>query len=138
MDPDTVHLHEVGAVDAVLDIVGAIEGFERLGVESVYNLPVAIGDGWVGDLEQIEALNEHVDDSAFLEDFALAKRKNKETLARDIQQRLGIVVSPDAMFDVQIKRIHEYKRQLLNALQIVARYQAILANPDPAFKKCDF
>jgi starch phosphorylase len=93
-------------------------------------ITTAIGDGWVGDLEQIEALNEHVDDSAFLEDFALAKRKNKETLARDIQQRLGIVVSPDAMFDVQIKRIHEYKRQLLNALQIVARYQAILANPD--------
>ncbi len=45
--PDAVHLHEVGAVDAVLDIVGAIEGFERLGVQAVYNLPVAIGDGWV-------------------------------------------------------------------------------------------
>jgi uncharacterized protein (TIGR00299 family) protein len=45
--PDAVHLHEVGAVDAVLDIVGAVEGFERLGVETVYNLPVAIGDGWV-------------------------------------------------------------------------------------------
>ena len=45
--PDAVHLHEVGAVDAVLDIVGAIEGFERLGVDAVYNLPVAIGDGWV-------------------------------------------------------------------------------------------
>lgn len=45
--PDAVHLHEVGAVDAVLDIVGAIEGFERLGVDAVYNLPVAVGDGWV-------------------------------------------------------------------------------------------
>lgn len=45
--PEAVHLHEVGAVDAVLDIVGAIEGFERLGVEAVYNLPVAVGDGWV-------------------------------------------------------------------------------------------
>src|SRR5881396_4279037 len=45
--PDQVHLHEVGAVDAVLDIVGGIEGFERLGVESVYNLPVAVGQGWV-------------------------------------------------------------------------------------------
>src|SRR3989441_618684 len=45
--PDKVHLHEVGAVDAVLDVVGAIEGFERLGVEAIYNLPVAVGNGWV-------------------------------------------------------------------------------------------
>src|SRR6266571_4052492 len=45
--PEQVHLHEVGAVDAVLDIVGAIEGFERLGVEAVHNLPVAVGQGWV-------------------------------------------------------------------------------------------
>src|SRR6266516_1873491 len=45
--PEKVHLHEVGAVDAVLDIVGAIEGFERLGVEAVYNFPVAVGNGWV-------------------------------------------------------------------------------------------
>lgn len=47
VEPEQVHLHEVGAIDAVLDIVGAIEGFERLGVERVYNLPVAVGDGWV-------------------------------------------------------------------------------------------
>src|SRR5881396_169340 len=45
--PEKVHLHEVGAVDAVLDVVGAIEGFERLGVEAVYNLPIAVGNGWV-------------------------------------------------------------------------------------------
>src|SRR5881397_1397281 len=45
--PEKVHLHEVGAVDAVLDVVGAIEGFERLGVEAIYNLPVAVGNGWV-------------------------------------------------------------------------------------------
>src|SRR3989454_3312728 len=45
--PEKVHLHEVGAVDAVLDVVGAIEGFERLGVEAIYNLPVAVGSGWV-------------------------------------------------------------------------------------------
>jgi starch phosphorylase len=90
----------------------------------------AIGDGWIGDLEQISALNSYVDDSAFLEDFARAKRKNKETLASEIKQLTGITVNPDALFDVQIKRIHEYKRQLLNALQIVARYQAILANPE--------
>jgi starch phosphorylase len=93
-------------------------------------ITAAIGDGWVGDLEQIEALNDLVDDSAFLDEFARAKRRNKEKLAGEIQRFSGITVSPDALFDVQIKRIHEYKRQLLNALQIVARYQAILANPD--------
>ena len=90
----------------------------------------AIGEDWVGDLEHISQLNAFADDSSFLDDFALAKRKNKERLASNIMQLTGIGIDPDALFDVQIKRIHEYKRQLLNALQIVARYQAILANPD--------
>ena len=93
-------------------------------------ITTAIGDEWVGDLEQIGLLNAFADDSSFLEAFALAKRKNKENLASSIKQLTGMVVNPDALFDVQIKRIHEYKRQLLNALQIVARYQAILARPD--------
>ncbi|NCF61521.1 MAG: glycogen/starch/alpha-glucan family phosphorylase [Gammaproteobacteria bacterium] len=93
-------------------------------------ITAAIGDGWVADLDQLQNLNQHVDDSAFLEAFARAKRKNKEILGEEIRQHSGISVDPDALFDVQIKRIHEYKRQLLNALQIVARYQAILANPD--------
>ena len=93
-------------------------------------ITAAIGDEWVGDLEQIGLLNAFADDSPFLDDFARAKRKNKERLASKIMQLTGITVNPDALFDVQIKRIHEYKRQLLNALQIVARYQAILANPD--------
>jgi starch phosphorylase len=100
------------------------------------NLPLtelittAIGEDWVGDLEHISQLNAFADDSAFLDDFALAKQKNKERLASKIAQLTGITINPDALFDVQIKRIHEYKRQLLNALQIVARYQAILANPN--------
>jgi starch phosphorylase len=93
-------------------------------------ITAAIGDDWIGDLEQISQLNAFADDSSFLEAFAAAKRKNKENLASSIKQLTGILVNPDALFDVQIKRIHEYKRQLLNALQIVARYQAILANPD--------
>ncbi|NNK33784.1 MAG: glycogen/starch/alpha-glucan phosphorylase [Xanthomonadales bacterium] len=89
-----------------------------------------LGDGWVRDLEQIEGLNDYAEDSAFLEAFALAKRRNKERLAGEIEKNSGIRLDPDALFDVQIKRIHEYKRQLMNAVQIVARYQAILANPD--------
>ncbi|MFC1695346.1 glycogen/starch/alpha-glucan phosphorylase [Pseudomonadota bacterium] len=90
----------------------------------------AIGEDWVGDLEQIGLLNAFADDSSFQDAFAAAKRKNKVSLTNEIQRMTGIVVNPDALFDVQIKRIHEYKRQLLNALQIVARYQAILANPE--------
>jgi starch phosphorylase len=89
----------------------------------------AIGEGWVGDLEKLTELNGLADDSAFLEAFAQAKLTNKERLAAGIRQLTGMKVDPEALFDVQIKRIHEYKRQLLNALQIVARYQAILADP---------
>jgi starch phosphorylase len=93
-------------------------------------ITTAIGDDWIGDLEQITLLNAFADDSAFLDAFALAKHRNKENLASEIQRLTGVTVNTDAMFDVQIKRIHEYKRQLLNALQIVARYQAIQADPD--------
>jgi starch phosphorylase len=92
-------------------------------------ITTAIGDEWIGDLEQIALLNAFADDSSFLDAFALAKHRNKENLATEIHRLTGIAVSTDALFDVQIKRIHEYKRQLLNALQIVARYQAILADP---------
>jgi len=89
-----------------------------------------IGDRWVGELDRLEDLKPYADDAAFRDGFAAAKRGNKGSLARYIQGHTGIVVDPDALFDVQIKRIHEYKRQLLNALQTIARYQAILANPD--------
>jgi starch phosphorylase len=89
-----------------------------------------IGEGWVGDLEQLTDLSGHADDDAVLDRFAAAKRSNKERLAGQIELKTGIRVNPDALFDVQIKRIHEYKRQLLNALQIVARYQAILDSPE--------
>mgnify|MGYP005841291933 CR=1 FL=1 len=93
-------------------------------------ITAVIGDGWVRDLEQIAKLNDFVGDGSFLDAFAAAKRLNKIRLAAEIQRQTGLSVSPDALFDVQIKRIHEYKRQLMNALQVVARYQAILANPE--------
>jgi starch phosphorylase len=88
-----------------------------------------IGDEWVADLGKIEALAAFADDSEFRTRFAVAKRKNKVRLADEIQKRSGPAVNPDALFDVHIKRIHEYKRQLLNALHTVAHYQAIKANP---------
>jgi starch phosphorylase len=88
-----------------------------------------IGDTWVGDLGNIEALAKFADDSEFRTRFAVAKRKNKVRLADEIRKRSGPVVNPDALFDVHVKRIHEYKRQLLNALHTVAHYQAIKADP---------
>ena len=92
-------------------------------------LNATIGDSWVGDLSKIDALAPFADDSEFRTRFAEAKRRNKVRLAEEIQKRSGPAVSPDALFDVHIKRIHEYKRQLLNALHTVAHYQAIKENP---------
>ncbi|HEX5795275.1 MAG TPA: glycogen/starch/alpha-glucan phosphorylase, partial [Geminicoccaceae bacterium] len=90
----------------------------------------AVGPAWLADLEQLRALTPLVEDGAFRERFARIKRVNKERLAAVIAAQSGIVVDPDALFDVHIKRIHEYKRQLLNILQTVAAYQAILAHPE--------
>ncbi len=97
-------------------------GLTRLLIET-------IGDGWVDDLGKIAAAADYASDSSFREAFTAAKRDNKVRLAAEIERRTGIVVDPSAMFDVQIKRIHEYKRQLLNVLETVALYQAIRRNP---------
>ncbi len=88
-----------------------------------------IGDGWVSDLEQLRKLEKHADDSEFQDEFRAVKRANKQRLADWIQERLGVKVSPDALFDVQIKRLHEYKRQLLNILYVVTRYHRLLDDP---------
>ncbi len=99
------------------------------------NLPLrallkdTIGDSWIDDLEKLEALRAYADDSAFRQRFAQAKRQNKLRLAEEIKKRCGLTINPDAMFDVHVKRIHEYKRQLMNALHTVARYQAIRRDP---------
>ncbi|OYU39061.1 MAG: glycogen phosphorylase [Pseudorhodobacter sp. PARRP1] len=90
----------------------------------------AIGDGWEDDLDRLKGLEAFVDDSGFRAKFDAAKRANKVALEGWIAQECGVKVSPDALFDVQVKRIHEYKRQLLNILQTVAHYQRIKANPN--------
>ncbi|MBD3765158.1 MAG: glycogen/starch/alpha-glucan phosphorylase [Rhodobacterales bacterium] len=89
-----------------------------------------IGTGWEDHLDRLTGLEPHVDDSGFRDAFAAAKRQNKVALAGWIHEHCGVTVSPDAMFDVQIKRIHEYKRQLLNILQTVAHWHAIRQNPN--------
>ncbi len=88
-----------------------------------------IGDGWRADLSGLSALAGKAAGKKLGTEFLKAKRANKERLAAHIRRELGITVSPDSLFDVQIKRIHEYKRQLLNVLHVVARYQAIVADP---------
>lgn len=94
-----------------------------------------LGPAWENDLEDLERLRWAADDADFRNRFREIKRVNKERLARTIHQLLGVTVSVDAMFDVQVKRIHEYKRQLLNLLHVVARYQHLLDNPDAAIPK---
>jgi starch phosphorylase len=89
-----------------------------------------IGDDWIRDLDGLKALAPYAEDDAFRKAFAAIKRGNKERLAQIIQQRLNLTVSPDSLFDVQIKRLHEYKRQLLKLMHIVTLYHRIKDDPD--------
>src|SRR5256886_12075382 len=88
------------------------------------------GDAVLDDPTQMVRLADHFEDRGIQERVAAAKRANKVALARLIVERLDLYVDPDALFDVQIKRIHEYKRQLLNLLETVALYHAIRAEPN--------
>ncbi|MCP4692414.1 MAG: glycogen/starch/alpha-glucan phosphorylase [Desulfobacterales bacterium] len=89
-----------------------------------------IGDGWINDLDQLKKLIPHADDATFRERWARVKRDNKAALAEYILKHNDIEVDVDGIFDVQIKRIHEYKRQLLNLLHVVAHYHRLKKNPD--------
>ncbi|SFR03619.1 glycogen/starch/alpha-glucan phosphorylase [Poseidonocella sedimentorum] len=88
-----------------------------------------IGAGWVRDLSQLERLEPHLGDGAFINRYAAAKRANKAVFSNWLAGDYGLKVDPDAMFDAQIKRIHEYKRQHLNILQTIAAWQAIHDDP---------
>jgi starch phosphorylase len=89
-----------------------------------------IGPDFLDDVTLLAQLDKHADDPNFQAQFAAVKRANKAALATVIKDRLNFTVSPDALFDVQVKRIHEYKRQLLNVIQAVAQYQSIKAHPE--------
>ncbi len=88
-----------------------------------------IGTGWQRDLDQLRGLEPYADDPEFQKEFMAIKHANKAHLASIIQAQCGITVSPDALFDVQIKRLHEYKRQHLNLLHILALYRRLLQDP---------
>ena len=90
----------------------------------------AIGDAFLDDIEKISELDRFADDASFREKFAAVKRANKERMATLAFDRTGVRIDPSALFDIQIKRIHEYKRQLLNIVEAVALYDQIRSNPD--------
>ncbi len=89
-----------------------------------------IGNQWPTALEQLAGLRDSADDPAFRKRFREIKQQNKQSLADYIAEEVGVIVSPDSIFDVQVKRLHEYKRQLLLALYIVILYNRIKKNPE--------
>lgn len=89
----------------------------------------AIGDRWITNLEELRRLEPFADDAGFRDRFRLVKRQNKEALASFIEHKLRLLVSPDSLFDVQVKRLHEYKRQLLLVLYVVALYRRLKQDP---------
>jgi starch phosphorylase len=92
-------------------------------------LTEAIGDSWITDTSQLRKIVPLADDSAFRASFRKATRESKVRFANWLKSALGEVVDPDSIFDSQVKRIHEYKRQLLNVLRIVVEYNRLRANP---------
>ena len=91
-----------------------------------------IGDGWITHLDELSKLAPHAEDALFRNEVRAIKQRNKEHLAKYIEQANGIAVDQNSLFDVQVKRLHEYKRQLLNVLHVVALYLRIKKNPELA------
>ena len=85
-----------------------------------------IGAGWITDLAQLRQLVPHAEDAGFRQLWADCKRQNKQRLSTMVEQECGVRFNPDAMFDIQVKRIHEYKRQLLNVLHVIHLYDRIM------------
>ena len=92
-----------------------------------------IGSDFITKSNELLKLREYKDDKKVLADFMAIKRQNKERFAKIVKKRNGIDINPDSIFDVQVKRLHEYKRQSLNILNIIAEYQMLKANPNADF-----
>ncbi|WP_416795759.1 glycogen/starch/alpha-glucan phosphorylase [Ciceribacter azotifigens] len=90
----------------------------------------AIGPDFKDDVEKLRPLDAFADDTAFREKFAAIKRANKERLSNLVLSRMGVRIDPSALFDIQIKRIHEYKRQLLNIIEAISLYDQIRSHPE--------
>ncbi len=89
-----------------------------------------IGPDWITDLSQLSKLKVYADDEKALQEFMNIKFKNKERLAKYILEHNGVEVDPHSIFDIQVKRLHEYKRQLLNILHVIYLYNQIKAHPE--------
>ncbi|MCB1127846.1 MAG: glycogen/starch/alpha-glucan phosphorylase, partial [Verrucomicrobiae bacterium] len=89
-----------------------------------------IGGGWTTDLEQLQALEAHADNPQFQTTWQSMKRLNAQVLASYIADLMGVQIDPDSLIDVQVKRLHEYKRQLLNVLRVIAQWRRIQEAPD--------
>jgi starch phosphorylase len=88
-----------------------------------------IGEGWIKNLEELKKLEPFATDKAFQKEFMAIKRRNKVALAQHIEETLHVPIHPESLFDVQAKRLHMYKRQMLSAMHLIALYQRIKANP---------
>ncbi len=95
-----------------------------------------IGEGWEADLDRLTKLAPLAEDAGFREKFRAAKHANKVAVANWVQRETGITIDPSAIFDVQVKRMHEYKRQLLNVFQTIALWHKIRQNPTQDFTPC--
>ncbi len=93
-----------------------------------------IGDGWIRNLDELEKLKPLADDAAFRERFMAVKKQNKEELVQLVQTRCGVEFDANMLFDVQVKRIHEYKRQLLNVLHVIHLYNRICDGETAGFE----
>ena len=96
-------------------------------------LTETIGDDFIRDARNLNKLMEFKDDKAVLDELAKIKHANKERFAKHIKNTTGVVLNPDSIFDMQVKRLHEYKRQHLNVLNIISEYQFIKNNPNAPF-----
>ena len=89
-----------------------------------------IGEGWITQLDELKKIDSLADDAGFRDTFMQIKKDNKKRLAEYILKKNNLSVNTDSIFDIQIKRIHEYKRQLLAAIHTIVLYNRIKANPD--------
>jgi starch phosphorylase len=89
-----------------------------------------IGEGWITRLDELAKLAPHAEDPVFRDEVRGIKQRNKDHLAKYIEAANGLSVNPRSLFDVQVKRLHEYKRQLLNVLHVIAVYLRLKKNPE--------
>lgn len=89
-----------------------------------------IGDDWVVHLDQLQQLKQFINDPNFIRDIQRVKQENKMRLAKILKKELDVDVNPASLFDIQVKRLHEYKRQLLNCLHIITLYNRIKRDPN--------